>query len=47
MLQFVLGLLVGGIVGFGVCAVFSVNHDEDLIPADEETGDGNVRNESP
>ncbi len=37
MLQFILGLIIGGIVGFVVCAIFSMAATEDRT----KTGGGN------
>ncbi len=44
MLQFILGLIVGGIVGFGVCAICSMAGTDDRIetPLSKETGDSDA-----
>ena len=47
MLQFIIGIIIGGIVGFLVCAVLSVNSDEQEskqpTPRTRKTGDSDVR----
>ena len=41
MIQFILGVLVGGVVGFAVCAICSIAGTDDRAKAacDKETGD--------
>lgn len=47
MLKFILGVIVGGIVGFLVCAVLSINSAEkeslQLTPVKTEIGDSDAR----
>ena len=44
MLQFIIGLIVGGIFGFGVCAICSMAGTDDRIetPKVKETGDSDA-----
>lgn len=44
MLQFIIGLIVGGTVGFGVCAFLSVAKDERRTeaPRKKQIGDNDV-----
>ncbi|MBR7133431.1 MAG: hypothetical protein IKD04_07855 [Clostridia bacterium] len=48
MLYFIIGLIAGGIVGFGVCAILSVHetdsHTEETVIS-KNTGDSDARNE--
>ncbi len=43
MLQFIVGLIVGGIFGFGICAICSMAGTDDRIetPKVKETGEEN------
>ena len=47
MLNFFIGIVVGGIIGFMICAVFSINNSKQNratpTPASEETGDSDAR----
>lgn len=47
MLQFIIGLAVGGIVGFGTCAFLCVANDDRRAegPRRKETGDEDVQSE--
>ena len=47
MLQFIIGLFIGGIVGFGTCAFLCAASDDRRVedPGMKETGDEDVRNE--
>ncbi len=49
MLKFILGVIVGGIVGFLICAVLSVNSSENdqklPTPAEKEAGDNDAQSE--
>ena len=47
MLQFMIGLAVGGIVGFGICAFLCAANDDRRAegPYGEKTGDSDGRNE--
>lgn len=44
LLQFILGLFIGIIVGFIICAIFSMSGAQDRaeLPASKETGEKNV-----
>lgn len=44
MLQFILGLFIGGIVGFGICAFLSVVRDDQQTESlrEKEAGDSNA-----
>lgn len=44
MLQFILGLIVGGIFGFGICAICSMAGTDDRTetPKAKETGDSDA-----
>jgi len=46
MWQFVVGLVVGGVMGFFICAVLSVNHsgngETPAVPTGEERDDQNA-----
>ena len=44
MLQFIIGLFVGSIIGFGTCAFLAVARDDRQTEAsrEEETGDSNA-----
>ena len=43
MLQFIIGLVMGGIVGCGVCAICSIDATDNSkeTPVNKETGDSN------
>ena len=47
MLKFLIGVVVGGIIGFLVCAVLSINNAEkeskQPTPVSKETGDNDAR----
>ena len=45
MLQFILGLLIGCIIGFAVCAIFSMASSSEVTedPCQKETGDSDDR----
>lgn len=44
MLQFILGLLIGCVIGFTACAIFSMSSSSELdAPCKEETGDSDDR----
>lgn len=47
MLQFVVGLIIGGIVGFGTCAFLCVANDDMRTEGTcrEKTGENDVRDE--
>ena len=46
MLQFIIGVFVGAIIGFVVCAILSINNSEKdrsiPTPATKETGDSDA-----
>ena len=48
MLKFLIGVVVGGIIGFLVCAVLSINNAEkeskQPAPVSKEAGDNSARN---
>ncbi len=49
MIQFILGILIGGLIGFLICAVFSINKTEkqykDTQSTPPGTGDNNAHND--
>lgn len=47
MLQFMIGLVIGGIIGFGTCAFLCAASDDRRaeVPRKKETGDEDVQNE--
>lgn len=47
MTQFIIGLVIGGIVGFGTCAFLCAANDDRRTegPRRKETGDKDARNE--